>query len=50
VMTDRDEFVELQGTAERFPFSTNALTQLLELGRIGISELIELQRKTIQSL
>jgi ribonuclease PH len=48
VMTDRDEFVELQGTAERFPFSTSALTELLELGRAGIRQLIELQRKTIQ--
>jgi ribonuclease PH len=49
VMTDRDEFVELQGTAERFPFNTAALTQLLELGRRGIGELIEIQRKTLQS-
>jgi len=48
VMTDKDEFVELQGTAERFPFNTAALTQLLELGRRGISELIEIQRKTLQ--
>jgi ribonuclease PH len=48
VMTDRDEFVEIQGTAERFPFSTTALTQLLDLGRRGIHELIEIQRKTLQ--
>jgi ribonuclease PH len=48
VMTDHNEFVELQGTAERFPFSTAALTELLELGRFGIRELIELQRKTVQ--
>lgn len=48
VMTDRDEFVEIQGTAERFPFSTTALTELLELGRRGIGELIEVQRKTLQ--
>ena len=48
VMTDRDEFVELQGTAERFPFNTAALAQLLELGRRGIGELIEIQRKTLQ--
>jgi len=47
VMTDRDEFVEIQGTAERFPFNTAALTQLLELGRSGIGELIEVQRKTL---
>jgi ribonuclease PH len=48
VMTDRDEFVEIQGTAERSPFSTAALTQLLDLGRSGIHELIEIQRKTLQ--
>src|ERR1041385_8046780 len=36
VMTDRDEFVEVQGTAEKFPFSTSALSELLELGRHGI--------------
>jgi ribonuclease PH len=48
VMTDRDEFVEIQGTAERFPFNANALTQLLELGRTGIRELIGIQRKTLQ--
>jgi ribonuclease PH len=49
VMTDRDEFVELQGTAERFPFSTAALTELLELGRSGIRQLIDMQRKTMKS-
>jgi ribonuclease PH len=48
VMTDRDEFVEIQGTAERFPFSTSALTQLLDLGRRGIHELIGLQRSTLK--
>jgi ribonuclease PH len=48
VMTDRDEFVEIQGTAERFPFSGGALNQLLDLGRRGISQLVELQRKTLQ--
>jgi len=48
VMTDLDEFVEIQGTAERFPFNTTALTQLLDLGRRGIGELIEVQRKTLQ--
>ena len=48
VMTDRDEFVEIQGTAERFPFSTGALTELLDLGRRGIRELIEIQRSTLK--
>ena len=48
VMTDRDEFVEIQGTAERSPFNTAALGQLLDLGRSGVYELIEIQRKTLQ--
>jgi ribonuclease PH len=47
VMTDQDEFVEIQGTAERFPFSSDALTQLLDLGRRGIRELIDIQRKIL---
>jgi ribonuclease PH len=48
VMTDRDEFVEIQGTAERFPFSGTALNQLLELGRSGIRQLISEQRKVLE--
>lgn len=47
VMTDRDEFVEIQGTAERFPFSHASLNQLLDLGRRGVRELIDVQRKII---
>jgi ribonuclease PH len=49
VMTDRDEFVEIQGTAEKFPFSTNALNELLELGRQGIHELIAIQKKILEA-
>jgi ribonuclease PH len=48
VMTDRDEFVEIQGTAERFPFSAGALNELLDLGRRGIRDLIDIQRKILQ--
>ncbi len=47
VMTDRDEFVEIQGTAEKSPFSSSALQELLDLGRRGIRELIEIQKKTL---
>jgi len=48
VMTDRDEFVEIQGTAERFPFSGTALNQLLDLGGSGIRQLISAQRKVLE--
>jgi ribonuclease PH len=50
VMTDRDEFVEVQGTAERFPFSNAGLNQLLELGRTGIAQLIDIQRKAVAAV
>jgi ribonuclease PH len=48
VMTDSDEFVEIQGTAERFPFSFNALNELLDLGRRGIRELIAIQKNILE--
>jgi ribonuclease PH len=47
VMTDKDEFVEIQGTAERNPFSSAKLNDLLDLGRKGIQQLIRLQRETL---
>jgi len=47
VMTDRGEFVEIQGTAERNPFNESALSELLKLGRAGIQDLIERQRQVL---
>jgi ribonuclease PH len=49
VMTDRDEFVEIQGTAEKYPFGLEALNELLNLGRQGVRELIEIQRKILRT-
>ncbi len=48
VMTDREEFVELQGTAEKFPFGPSVLNGLLELGQHGIRELVDIQRKILK--
>ena len=47
VMTDKGEFVEIQGTAERNPFNESALNELLKLGRAGVFELIEKQRQVL---
>src|SRR4029453_17794728 len=47
VMTDKGEFVEMQGTAERNACSESALSELLMLGRTGIIELIEKQRQVL---
>jgi ribonuclease PH len=49
VMTNRGEFVEIQGTAERNPFGESALAQLLSLGKKGIIGLIELQHQVLET-
>ena len=47
VMTDKDEYIELQGTGEKGTFHHGELTELLALGSKGIKELITLQEKAI---
>lgn len=46
-MTDAGGFVEVQGTAEKEPFSRAQLDGLLELAAKGIGELFELQRQAL---
>ena len=43
VMTGKGGFVEIQGTAEGAPFSTDELTDLLALAQKGITELSQMQ-------
>jgi len=50
VMTDRGEFVEVQGTAERQPFPKPLLDELLGLGARGIEQLIGAQHRAIESV
>lgn len=47
IMTDRCEFVEVQGTGEERPFSRKDLNKLLELGEKGNKELIRMQRSAL---
>ena len=47
VMTGRGGIVEIQGTAEKEPFSEAELASLLGLAKSGISTLVELQRQAI---
>ncbi|MBI4004268.1 MAG: ribonuclease PH [Candidatus Omnitrophica bacterium] len=49
VMTGRGTFVELQGTAERTPFTTADLRRLLQLAASGIRQLITLQRRALRA-
>ncbi|MFC4618177.1 ribonuclease PH [Camelliibacillus cellulosilyticus] len=47
VMTGKGEFVELQGTGEESTFSEEQLKDLLALGKKGINELIDYQKKIV---
>lgn len=48
VMTGNGKFIEVQGTAEREPFSKNKMDDLLELAKTGITKLIEMQKKEVE--
>jgi len=50
VMTDKNEFVEIQGTAEGKPFSQEALGLLLSSAREGIAKLFQIQKQTLKAL
>ncbi len=50
VMTGAGEFVEVQGTAERKPFSKKHMDELLVLARKGISDLVDIQRDLLKGV
>ena len=45
VMTEKGEFVEIQGTGEGRPFSKEELNKLMSLARRGTAKLCREQRK-----
>ena len=47
VMTETGGFIEVQGTAEGEPFSSDQLSTMLELGKLGCKELFDLQRTSV---
>ena len=48
VMNDKDELIEIQGTAEDAPFSKTELGDMLELGSSAINEIIKKQKACIE--
>nr|WP_136250793.1 ribonuclease PH [Ningiella ruwaisensis] len=47
VMTETGKLIEVQGTAEGEPFSFDEMNEMLELARIGIKELFDIQRTAL---
>ena len=48
VMNDKDELIEIQGTAEDAPFSKNELSDMLEMSSSAIAEIIKKQKACIE--
>lgn len=48
VITDKGEFIEVQGTGEESPFTREQLNKLLDLGEKGVEELIKLQKEVLE--
>jgi len=49
VMTGSGKFVEIQGTAEKQPFSHEQLQKMLLVGALGIAQLVERQKHALSS-
>ena len=47
VLTGKQGIVEIQGTAEEEPFSSDQFSELMALARKGIDELVVMQRQTL---
>ena len=47
VMTEQGHFIEVQGTAEGAAFDRAGMNRLLDLGQLGIAELIRLQKQSL---
>ena len=48
VMTGEGKLVEIQGTAEKSPFNRRELDKMLDLARLGIEELIRIQKEALR--
>jgi ribonuclease PH len=50
IMTEREEMVEIQGTAEQRPFSMRNLNLLIDLAKNGVQQVIEKEKEIIGEL
>jgi ribonuclease PH len=49
VCTGAGKFIEIQGTAEREPFTRDQMDEMLKLAEIGVNQLFEAQRAALNS-
>lgn len=48
VMTEKNEFIELQGTAEAEPFKLTDLQGMIDVGQKGITEILRKQKEVLE--
>lgn len=49
VMTDKGEFIEIQGTGEENPFTRKELDELLALGEKALKQIIQVQKDSLKT-
>lgn len=47
VMTQKGEFIEIQGTAEEKPFTRSQIDEMLSVAEVGIKQLISAQQAVL---
>ena len=50
IMTGSGRFIEVQGTAEREPFSEAQMHELIALAKQGVAKLVTVQKKTLKGI
>ena len=50
IMTGSGKFIEVQGTAEREPFSQGDMEKLIALAKKGIAEIVGIQKKALKGI
>lgn len=50
IMTGKERFIEIQGTAEREPFKQDEMNALLGLAKTGINKIIDLEKHLIKGI
>ncbi len=48
VMTEDLDVIEIQGTAEEAPFSQDELNNMLDIGKVAINDIIEIQKSCLK--
>ena len=48
VMTEDLDVIEIQGTAEEAPFSQDELNNMVDIGKVAINDIIEIQKSCLK--